>query len=189
MNGCVGFCTNYVVMNLTLCNSSRATTTEAAQKRADVSSSGEWSIEAIGQDIIVFKSMPTWLWSAHVHSTCGTPGDAFTFFINVFSFRTCSSFPSFLIFCFENLFKLNKCSEWWIQDSNKCMLALYQNGQLNSCILKICLYHMLRSYIPIYFGHFTFLLLCDIEVAFQPIYPEQGWFGLCCVSNELSGNI
>lgn len=95
----------------TLCSTSKAFTMEAAQNLAHGSSSGAYSIEAKGQARQVFSSMPACLLSAKVHKTCGMQAEGLIFFIKCFSFNTCSSFPSCLTFCFENLFKLSKRSE------------------------------------------------------------------------------
>lgn len=94
----------------TLCKSSKAITTDAAQNLADGSSSASRIIEIAEQAIHVSKSMPACVWLAEVHITRGTKVDCLICFIKFFSFRTRASFPSFLIFCFENLFKLSKLS-------------------------------------------------------------------------------
>lgn len=95
----------------TLCKSCKAITTEAAQNCAHGSSSGVWSIEANGHARHVFSRIPAWFWSARVHRTWGTQAEGAILFIRFFSFKTCASFPSLLIFCFENLFKLIKFSD------------------------------------------------------------------------------
>lgn len=95
---------------LTLCKSSRAMTTDAAQKRVDSSSRGLLSIATTEQARHVSRTMPAWISSAQVHKTWGTEATVFICFNRFFSFNTCASFPSILIFCFENLFKLNSLS-------------------------------------------------------------------------------
>lgn len=92
-------------------SSCKARTTEAAQNLADGSSKGLWSMEANGQAKHVFSNMPTCFLSAQVHRTCGTKFDELKLFIKSFSFKTCASFPSPLILCFGNLFKLSIFSD------------------------------------------------------------------------------
>jgi len=85
--------------------------TEAAKKRAEGSSRGEWSIEAKGQVKQLFSNIPKYDWSAQVQRTSGRPADGLKLFIRSLSFMTCASFPSSLIFFLENLFRLLILSE------------------------------------------------------------------------------
>ena len=94
----------------TLCKSSKAMTTEAAQNCAADSPKGLESMEDKGQARRVFNSNPAYMRSAEVHKTCGIQAEELIPLIKSFSFKTCASFPSLFTFGLENLFKVSKLS-------------------------------------------------------------------------------
>jgi len=93
-----------------LCKSSKAVTTDAAQKWAADSLKGLVSMEDKGQARRVFSSIPAYTRSAQVHKTCGILVEEPKPLIKSFSFKTCDSFPSLFTFGLENLFKVSKFS-------------------------------------------------------------------------------
>lgn len=94
----------------TLCKSSKAVTTEAAQNRAADSLKELESMEDKGQARHVFSSIPAYMRSAKVHKTCGTQAEELIPLIKSFSFKICDSFPSLFTFGLENFFKVSKFS-------------------------------------------------------------------------------
>lgn len=94
----------------TLCKSSKAVTTEAAQNWAADSLKGLESMEDKGQARRVFSSIPAHVRSAKVHKTCGTQAEELIPLIKSLSFKTCDSFPSLFTFDLENFFKVSTFS-------------------------------------------------------------------------------